>query len=126
LDRKDLQHFRDLLLSERKRVLDELDWVETNYMGQSQKDASGDVSGYSMHPADAGTDSMEREKAYLVGQTSGAVLEDIDEALRNIESGTYGICTSCGEPIDRERLEAVPYAQLCLKCKTGQEGSRRR
>ena len=80
MDKKDLQHFRDLLIKERKRILEELDWVESNYIGKSRRDSSGDVSGYSMHPADMGTDSIEMEKAYMIGATGGAALEDIDEA----------------------------------------------
>lgn len=124
MNKEDLKHFRDLLLRERERVLEELEWIESNYIGKSQKDASGEVSGYSMHPADMGTDSMEMEKAYLIGAAGGEALEDIDEALRNIDKGIYGVCEACGEEIPRERLEAVPYAKLCIKCKARAEGSR--
>ena len=123
MNREDLKHFRDLLLKERERILEELDWVETNYIGKSQKDASGEVSGYSMHPADMGTDSMERDKAYLIGAAGGEALENIDEALRNIDKGIYGTCEVCGKEIPRERLEAMPSAKLCIKCKSSAEGS---
>ena len=123
MDKKDLQHFRDLLIKERKRILEELDWVESNYIGKSRRDSSGDVSGYSMHPADMGTDSIEMEKAYMIGATGGAALEDIDEAIINIDKGNYGLCIECGEPIPRERLEAVPQAKLCITCKSNSEGS---
>jgi DnaK suppressor protein len=124
LSKEDLQHFRKLLIEERKRVLEELDWVETNYIGKSRRDSSGDVSSYSMHPADMGTDSIEMEKAYMIGATSGAALEDIDEALRNIDNGQYGTCMECDQPIARERLEVVPYATLCITCKAKLEGLR--
>lgn len=123
MDKKDLQHFRDLLIKERKRILEELDWVESNYIGKSRRDSSGDVSSYSMHPADMGTDSIEMEKAYMIGATGGEALEDVDEALINIDKGDYGLCIECGEPIPRERLEAVPQAKLCIKCKSNSEGS---
>jgi DnaK suppressor protein len=123
LSKEDLQHFRKLLMEERKRVLEELDWVETNYIGKSRRDSAGDVSSYSMHPADMGTDSIEMEKAYMIGATSGAVLEDIDEALGSIDKGEYGKCMECDQPIARERLEVVPYARLCITCKAKLEGS---
>lgn len=123
MDKKDLERFRKLLIKERKRVLEELDWVETNYIGKSSRDSSGDVSGYSMHPADMGTDSNEMEKAYMIGATGGGVLEDIDEALISIDKGEYGLCAECGERISKARLEAVPYAKLCITCKSKLEGS---
>ena len=118
---KDIQHFRERLMEERKSVLDELEWVESNYIGSSQRDSSGEVSGQATHPADMGTDSIERDKAYLIGDTSGEALEDIDEALEKLGKDAYGKCESCGQSIARERLEAVPHAKLCLKCKTEEE-----
>lgn len=121
MNKKDAAHYRDLLMKERKRVLEELDWVEKNYIGKSRRESSGDVSGYTMHPADAGTDSIEMEKAYLIGSTTGGVLEDIDEALRDIDKGQYGKCVECGQRISRERLEAVPYVRLCITCKSNLE-----
>jgi DnaK suppressor protein len=123
LNKQDKEHFTDLLLAERKRVMEELDWLEKNYIGQSSKETTGSSSSYSVHPADMATDSMEMETAYLIGAASGEILEDIDEALRNIDKGSYGMCERCGEPIARDRLEAVPYARLCLACKSEQEGS---
>ena len=118
---KDIQHFRKRLMEERKNLLDELEWVETNYIGSSQRDSTGEVSGHATHLADMGTDSIERDKAFLIGDTRGETLEDIDEALEKLGNGTYGTCESCGEPIAADRLEAVPYAKLCLRCKTEEE-----
>ena len=118
---KDIQHFRERLMEERKSVLNELEWVESNYIGSSQRDSSGEVSGQATHPADMGTDSIERDKAYLIGDTSGEALEDIDEALEKLGKDAYGKCESCGKSIAWERLDAVPHAKLCLKCKTEEE-----
>lgn len=124
MDKKDLEHFRKLLLEERKRLLEELGWVETNYIGKSGKDTSGEISSFRVHPADVGTDSMEMEKAYLIGSASSEALEDIDEALERIKRGDYGRCVECGQEISRDRLEAVPYAKLCLECKAKAERNR--
>ena len=125
MNKEDVEHFRDLLLKERKRVLEELNWVESNYIGKSQKDASGGDRGYSMHPADMGTDASEQEKAYMIGSASGRVLEDIDEALETLQKDGFGVCAACRKPIGRDRLEAVPYARLCIACKSKSEGSPR-
>jgi DnaK suppressor protein len=124
LNEKDKQHFRLRLLEERSKVMDELNWVEANYMRNSPKDSSGEVSGHSTHLADMGTDSDERDKAYLIGDSRGQVLEEIDDALLKIDKGTYGKCEICGEPIPRERLEAVPYAKYCLKHQAEEEKRR--
>jgi RNA polymerase-binding protein DksA len=108
-------------MEERKNLLDELEWVETNYIGSSQRDSTGEVSGHATHLADMGTDSIERDKAFLIGDTRGEALEDIDEALEKLGNDTYGTCESCGQPIATDRLEAVPYTKLCLRCKTEEE-----
>lgn len=120
----DLNRFRDLLAAERRRVLEELGYIEANYLGKTPRDATGSGSAYSMHPADMGTDSIEQEKAYMIGAASGAALEDIDDALERLGTGEYGVCERCSEEIPQERLEAVPYARHCLKCKADIEKSR--
>jgi RNA polymerase-binding protein DksA len=123
LNKEDIERLRELLLKERKRVMEELNWIESNYIGKSQKDAGGGSARYSMHPAELGTDSSEQEKAYMIGSASGRVLEDIDEALDNLDKQDFGICVSCGRPIGMDRLEVVPYARLCISCKARAEGS---
>ena len=62
-------------------------------------------------------DLVEREKVLALVQGLERKLEAIDYALRQTQKGTYGICERCGEPIDPARLEAVPEATLCVKCK---------
>jgi RNA polymerase-binding transcription factor DksA len=119
--RLDLGRLRTMLLEERKRVLEELGYIEDNYLGKTPREATGSGSAYSMHPADMGTDSIEQEKAYMIGAASGAVLEDIDDALRRIDGEAFGRCEKCGQEITEDRLLAVPYARLCLKCKTDSE-----
>ncbi len=123
MNKEDIEHFKNLLLEERKRVMEELEWVESNYIGKSRKDTTGGASRYSMHPADMGTDTSEEEKAYIIGSASGRVLADIDEALENLDKEDFGVCVSCGQPIGRDRLEVVPYAKLCITCKAKSEGA---
>lgn len=124
--KKDLKFLEDRLLEERARLLKELGYLEANVLKQNQRDSSGDLSGYSFHMADLGTDAMEREKAFLFASAEGRALYDVDEALRRLYSGNYGVCESCGQPIAKERLEVVPHARLCIRCKEREEKAVRR
>jgi len=124
--KKDHKHFEARLLEERGRLLKELGYLEQNVLKVNQRDSSGDLSGYSFHMADLGTDAMEREKAFLFASAEGRAIYDVDEALRRLYGGNYGTCESCGQPIARERLEVVPHARLCVRCKEREEKAARR
>jgi len=99
--------------------------LETTVLKVNQRDSAGDLSGYSFHMADVGTDAMEREKAFLFASAEGRQLLEINEALRRVYAGTYGVCEECELPIARARLEVMPYARLCLSCKEKEERSAR-
>jgi RNA polymerase-binding transcription factor len=126
VSKKEHKHFENRLLEERGRLLKELGYLEANVLKQNQRDSSGDLSGYSFHMADLGTDAMEREKAFLFASAEGRAIYDVDEALRRLYNGDYGSCESCGQPIARERLEVVPHARLCIRCKEREEKAGRR
>jgi DnaK suppressor protein len=122
---KDYQEFEQRLLSERARVMKEMGHYENTVLKVNQRDSAGDLSGYSFHMADVGTDSMEREKAFQLASAEGRLLLEINEALRRMTRGEYGVCESCGNPILRARLEAMPTARLCLSCKEKEERAAR-
>jgi len=122
---KDFKEFEERLLQERRRILREMGHLETTVLKVNQRDSSGDLSGYSFHMADAGTDAMEREKAFLFASAEGRVLLEIDDALRRIYRGDYGNCETCGKPIARARLEVMPQARLCISCKEKEEREQR-
>jgi len=126
VSKKDHKHFEARLLEERGRLVKELGYLEQNVLKQNQRDSSGDLSGYSFHMADLGTDAMEREKAFLFASAEGRAIYDVDEALRRLYNNNYGTCESCGQPIARERLEVVPHARLCVRCKEREEKAARR
>lgn len=113
------------LLEEREQVLKELGFFDENYH-DTTRTASGDLSAYSFHMADQGTDAMEREKAFLFASQEGRQLYQIDSALRRLykDPQVFGKCELCGEPILWERLEALPYASLCIACKEREENGR--
>jgi RNA polymerase-binding protein DksA len=118
---QDFQEFEQRLLEERARVLKEMGHYEATVLKVNPRDSAGDLSGYSFHMADVGTDAMEREKAFQLASAEGRILMEINEALRRMARGEYGVCESCGNPILRARLEAMPTARLCLACKEKEE-----
>jgi RNA polymerase-binding transcription factor DksA len=71
------------------------------------------------------TMNVERERDLALSAQAMASVEDIDRALLKIDAGTYGICERCGKPIPKERLKALPYAALCVACKSGGLTTRR-
>jgi RNA polymerase-binding transcription factor DksA len=115
LSQDDLKHFEQRLLQERARIMGEMGHLESTVLKVNPRDAAGELSGYSYHMADAGTDSMEREKAFDIASKEGRLLLEIDDALRRVYNGTYGVCEISGKPIARARLEALPWARLSLE-----------
>ena len=111
----DLKHFEQRLLQERAKIMKEMGHLENTLLKVNPRDSAGDLSGYSFHMADAGTDSMEREKAFDIASKEGRLLMEIDDALRRLYSGAYGICEASGKPIARARLEALPWARLSIE-----------
>jgi DnaK suppressor protein len=118
----DTQHFRDLLLDKRQAVVEAIEYLHKENPG-SLKDETGElVSGSAdQHMADTGTETVDREIDYTLEESDGRLLAAIDDALGRIEAGTYGICVNCGAQIAPERLEAMPWATLCIDCKRKEE-----
>ena len=110
----DLKYFETRLLEERARVTREMGHFENTLLKVNPRDSSGDVGGYSFHMADAGTDSMEREISFDIASKEGRFMREIDDALRRIYNGVYGICEASGQPIPRARLEALPWARYTV------------
>ena len=121
MKKKDLEKYEKLLLEKRNQLIEEFGLLKKAAMENTIKENTGDLSSYSYHMADLGTDAMEREKAFLFASKSGRLLYHIDEALRRIRNNTYGVCVECGQPISAERLTAVPHARMCIKCKEAEE-----
>jgi RNA polymerase-binding transcription factor DksA len=111
----DLKHFETRLLEERARIMREMGHIENTILKVNPRDSAGEVGGYSFHMADAGTDSMEREISFDIASKEGRLLREIDDALRRIYNGVYGICEASGKPIARARLEALPWARYTIE-----------
>lgn len=121
MNKRDLKKFEKLLLEKRAAILGEIGAIRRSVRGSTATEAAGDLSTHAYHMADQGTDAEEREKSFYFASKSGRFLYHIDEALRRIHDGSYGKCVECGEDISHPRLEAVPHARFCIKCKEKEE-----
>lgn len=125
LTKKQLDYFKEKLLAEKTRVLEEMDELQQSNLKQSISEAAGENSRYSYHLGDVASLSYGREFSMGLAERQQKYLEQIDEALQRIEEGTYGICKVTGEPIAIERLEEVPVAKYSVKGKELLERKRR-
>jgi RNA polymerase-binding protein DksA len=111
---QNVEKFKQALLEERERVMHAIGYMHEENPG-SIEDETGEVPASSdNHLAETATATVDREIDYTLEENSEQVLEEIDAALERIEAGTYGICEVCGRPIGEERLEALPWARLCI------------
>ncbi len=110
----DTNRFRDVLLTERERVRKAIENLHDENPG-SIEDETGDET-QDQHLGDTATAMFDRSMDYTLEDNSEHVLASIDAALQRIEDGTFGTCTNCGKPIAAERLEARPWADLCIDC----------
>jgi RNA polymerase-binding transcription factor DksA len=122
MNKKQLAHIEKRLQEERGRVMKELGYYGEQFKGTLQS-SDGDLSAYSFHMADQGTDAMEREKQFLFASKEGRYLWHVNEALRRLykDPEKFGKCHECGEDVGFDRLDALPHARLCIKCKAREE-----
>ena len=112
--KKELDDLRERLQTERVELEEQLTTIETESFATSQSDMSGEVA-FDEENADAGTFTFERERDLSIENNVRDLLAKIDRALTRMDEGTYGICSRCGKPIEKARLKALPYVDLCLK-----------
>jgi RNA polymerase-binding protein DksA len=113
----DTERFRDALLDERRRVEHALATLRAEHPGSLDEEVEEIDAANDNHLAETATATLGREIDYTLGENSEEVLTQIDAALKRIEDGTYGTCANCGREIAPERLEAYPWASLCIDCK---------
>jgi RNA polymerase-binding transcription factor DksA len=120
-----LKEYEDMLLEERKSVQEVIRSIDDSQK-RGMKDGSGDLSSYSMHQADMGSDTDYAERSVFLLEREIDKLKKINSALGRIYDKTYGICEICGEYIQEKRLSIVPYARFCIECKSKEEKKTRR
>lgn len=121
LNKKAAEVYKKLLLAKREELVGDISHISEETLKKSQKDASGDISGYSFHMADVATDNYDREFSLGLASKERGILFEIHHALNKIKEGSFGACELCHKPISQVRLKAVPYATLCLKCQQAKE-----
>jgi len=129
--KKDLEHFKQIILDKRDEIIEQLQNLKEQMLDPTTGEYINENSPYSLHMAEQGTDAMEREKTFLYAQRENKFLGYLEDALKRIEAGTYGICIECIEEpqhlcetcplIPKARLEAVPHSQMCVPVKQRQE-----
>ena len=112
----ELEEFKTLILEKRKIVADDLA-VSKEKADEVLKNNSVNAI-YSSHIADAGSDQQEMEKNYYMMDRENTFLQYLNRALDMLDEGTFGICTSCGKLINKERLMEVPHTSSCFDCKS--------
>lgn len=119
--KKDLKEFKKIVLKKKEEMLDELKHISDDTLRKSQKEASGDISGYTYHMADVASDNYDREFSLELASNERKSIYELDDALKRIEEGVFGICDNCKSSISKVRLKAVPSARLCIKCQEKRE-----
>jgi RNA polymerase-binding protein DksA len=109
----DVEAFRTRLLDERRRVLDAIEYLHHENPGSLEDES--EERRLDPHRAETATITRDRELDYTLEENATKALQAIDTALERIGEGTYGTCRRCGRPIDPERLEAIPWATLCIE-----------
>ena len=109
MNKKQLAHFRGLLLAWRKELLDDL--LRTVHQMRDEMDVHSDPNDRASRETDISLELRSRDR-------ESKLVRKIDEALERIDTGEYGYCEVCGVEIGVERLEARPTAELCIDCKT--------
>lgn len=121
MNNKELGRYKKILTTLQERYLKERKSMEEDYLHNSQRDAAGDLSAYTVHIADIASDSYERDKIAELADNINNILYEIQEALYRLESGEYGICEICRNEISKERLDAMPYVRTCITCQRMKE-----
>ena len=126
MTKPELEKYKKLLLKKKEEILQAVKHIEQDTLSRSQRDASGDLSGYTLHMADIATDSYDREFSLGLASNAQQILYEIDEALKRVKEKGFGKCLVCEKPIPKKRLQVIPYASLCIACQAKEETKRRR
>ncbi len=122
LTKKVLRELKKKLLEEKGQVEKELMELREDFRHHTQSEISGEDI-YEDEYAESGTATFEREKDLSIEIGLKETMEQIERALERMKNDTYGICQRCRRTIEVDRLRAIPYAELCIQCKTKEEKS---
>jgi DnaK suppressor protein len=112
----ELELFRETLQGLRARLRGDLDQMTDEALRRDNNGGTGNLSNVPLHMADLGTDNYDQEFTLGLIENEQSTLELVNEALRRMAEGTFGLCAECSEPISKPRLQAIPYAKHCIQC----------
>lgn len=120
MEKAQLDQLRGRLEQDRGNLTAQIEEIENDEV-HAENQYDPEFSGYGNHMAETGTEIFEQERNLALEQSLKAQLADVEHALAKFDDGSYGICDNCGKPISAERLQALPQATLCIRCKGKQE-----
>lgn len=112
---EELAYFEQLIQEKKQAAVEEIERLQ-KYLNPESNEGSND-SAYSYHMADAATDTMHLDNVYIQIERQQTLIGYLNRALERIKNKTYGICRVTGQPIDRERLEAIPHTEISVAAK---------
>jgi DnaK suppressor protein len=121
MKKAELNVYRDRLRELRARLRGDVDQMASSALKKTRSESNGDLSSMPIHMADMGSDNFEQEFTLSLMENEEGTLEAIEAALERLSLGTFGDCEECGVKIPKARLNAIPYAALCVKCAAHQE-----
>ena len=122
---EDLERFKHILLQRREALTGSLNHMQNEALRNTRTESTGDLSSVPIHMADVGSENFEQDLTLGLIESEEEELRQIDAALERIENGTFGICERCGKQIPKARLNAIPYATMCIDCKRAEEEAQR-
>jgi DnaK suppressor protein len=112
----ELELFRETLQGLRARLRGDLDQMTDEALRRDNNGGTGNLSNVPLHMADLGSDNYDQEFTLGLIENEQSTLELVNEALRRMAEGKFGLCAECEEPISKPRLQAIPYAKHCIQC----------
>ena len=121
ISKAELKAYKERLLGLRARLRGDVIQMADATLKKSRMEGNGDLSSMPIHMADLGSDNFEQEFTLSLMESEEGTLEQIESALERIEEGVYGVCEECGAKIPKKRLDAIPYAVMCVRCASQKE-----
>jgi DnaK suppressor protein len=116
LTKAELKAYKERLLVLRARLRGDVSQMAESALKKNRSEGNGDLSSMPIHMADLGSDNFEQEFTLSLMETEEGTLERIEAALERVEDGSFGLCEECGVKIPKKRLNAIPFAAMCVKC----------
>lgn len=116
MKKAEMKVYKERLLALRARLRGDVTQMADAALKKNRMEANGNLSSMPIHMADIGSDAYEQEFTLSLMETEEGTLGAIESALERIEDGTFGQCEECEVKIPKTRINAIPYASLCVKC----------